>query len=632
MKESWVKYGTKLKIKEIRDLLLHLPRSSSVSIISAEHLHKELFTHSGAGTLIRRGHKINKYNNLDSINIDRLRMLLSDCDPEIRSGGASVAKYLQKITEHKVSMYGDEGFEVFAVVIEDESNSIPILDRLIATQSATLNNVPDNVWQIIRQQFPSLIWSIDKKDPNRSWYFERSDGSITQDGKTIFWYGVEDLNIVRKMGQELSQMSLGGGGGGRGGGGGVRHYSTSVHPKKIIYNNNNRINRRQSGLSHSIQKRAFAGGLLCSNFFNLDKQINSSSSSLFSRYFATTTTTTTTTGTTPSSTGVNSQPSVARIGLIGARGHTGKELIKLIDSHPSMELAYVSSRELQGKPCTDYTSSEVIYSNLSPSDLQEIRHVDSWIMALPNGVCEPFVQSILNGCKTRKGKTPIILDLSADYRFTNEWIYGLPELKNRIPLQHATKISNPGCYATGSQLSIAPLCESGLVNTLCGATIFGVSGYSGAGTTPSPKNDVNHLKDNFLPYSLTDHIHEREISHHLQLPIAFMPHVAPHFRGITITASIPLTKTMTSKEIRDLYLERYRGEKLIRISREGDIPEVKEVQGKHYVNLGGFKVHSGGKRVVVVGTIDNLLKGAATQGIQVRRFLIVIFLNPYFFF
>lgn len=142
-------------------------------------------------------------------------------------------------------------------------------------------------------------------------------------------------------------------------------------------------------------------------------------------------------------------------------------------------------------------------------------------------------------------------------------------------------------------------------------TVFGVSGYSGAGTKPSPKNDINVLRDNIMPYSLTGHIHEREISHHLGAPVAFIPHVASWFRGIHHTINIPLNQTMTSRDIRQIYQDRYAGEKLVKVV--GEPPLVRGIMNKHGVEIGGFAVDSTGKRVVVCASIDNLLKGAATQ-------------------
>ena len=115
-------------------------------------------------------------------------------------------------------------------------------------------------------------------------------------------------------------------------------------------------------------------------------------------------------------------------------------------------------------------------------------------------------------------------------------------------------------------------------------TVFGVSGYSGAGTKPSPKNDVNVLTNNLLAYSLTDHIHEKEISAQLGREIAFIPHVAVWFQGIHHTINIPLNKTMTSRDIRQLYQDRYAGEKLVKVV--GEAPLVKSISGKHGVEIG----------------------------------------------
>ncbi|KAL7933321.1 hypothetical protein V8C35DRAFT_281142 [Trichoderma chlorosporum] len=296
-----------------------------------------------------------------------------------------------------------------------------------------------------------------------------------------------------------------------------------------------------------------------------------------------------------------------RIGLIGARGYTGQALIDLINEHPNMDLRHVSSRELKGQELKGYTKRKIIYENLSPEDVAQLDKdgkVDCWVMALPNGVCQPFVQALGQSSN-------LIIDLSADYRFDDgAWVYGLPELVQRSKIAQSTRISCPGCYSTGSQLALAPILEH--IGHM--PTITGVSGYSGAGTKPSKKNDVNLLHDNLIPYSLTGHIHEREISHHLGVPTAFIPHVASWFRGIHLTINVPLNKTMTSRDILQIYQDRYAGEKLVKVV--GEPPLVKSIQNKHGVEIGGLAVDSTGKRVVVCATIDNLLKGAATQCLQ----------------
>lgn len=287
----------------------------------------------------------------------------------------------------------------------------------------------------------------------------------------------------------------------------------------------------------------------------------------------------------------NDAPS--RIGLIGARGYTGQALIDLLNEHPFMDLRHVSSRELAGQELEQYTKRKIVYEHLSPEDIAQLdSEVDCWVMALPNGVCKPYVEALNQVQKGRDSKS-VIVDLSADYRFDNSWAYGLPELTKRSEIYPSTRISNPGCYATASQLGIAPLLDH-----LGGEpVVFGVSGYSGAGTKPSPKNDTNLLKDNLIPYSLTGHVHEHEISHHLGTSVSFIPHVASWFRSIHLTINIPLNKTMTSRDIRQIYQDRYAGEKLVKVV--GEAPLVKSVSSLHHCEIGGFSVDSSGKRVVM---------------------------------
>jgi N-acetyl-gamma-glutamyl-phosphate reductase len=160
------------------------------------------------------------------------------------------------------------------------------------------------------------------------------------------------------------------------------------------------------------------------------------------------------------------------------------------------------------------------------------------------------------------------------------------------------------------QLAIAPM-----VNVLDGPVqCFGVSGYSGAGTSPSDKNNVALLRDNLMPYALAGHIHEREVPHQLQHPVEFMPHVAPHFRGISMTCNLHLSIAFDREEVLARYQQRYAHEPLVHVLDEA--PWVSRIAGKHHVEIGGFTLSGDGKRLVVVATEDNLLKGAATQALQ----------------
>lgn len=562
LKEEWVKYGTKLKIKEIKELLDYLPRSSSVAIINVHDLQKELFTDSGAGTLVRRGYKLVERNSLkdfDSVSLDSLRSCL---DKDIKSKNSindeeiSVAKYLSELETRTFKILSNEPNDVVAIVLDDKQEIVTKLDRFMCTQQGWLNKVTDNVFTQLKKKYSSLQWVVDEKDPNIAFHYAKSEGSYLKDGKVLFWYGVQDLDTVTALITEFCKT--------------LDKSPFSYESKKsTVFGNASGAKRNYSTI---VRTPSIEDGKFCQD--------------------------------------------VKKVALIGARGYTGKNLIELVNNHPFLELAHVSSRELCGQKLQNYTKSEIIYENLSIADIKQLetdKKVDIWVMALPNKVCIPFVEAIesIDNCKTSK-----IIDLSADFRFVDEssWKYGLPELTSRSLISQAKKISNPGCYATGTQLSIAPLNNN--INGL--PVVFGVSGYSGAGTKPSPKNDVKNLENNLIPYALTDHIHEREVSKRLGRDIAFIPHVGQWFQGISLTVSIPLKsgENYTNESICDVYKTFYKDEKLVKVLNVGQECTVKNIAGYHGVVIGGFKVNEAGNRVVVTAFIDNLLKGAATQCLQ----------------
>jgi N-acetyl-gamma-glutamyl-phosphate reductase len=294
------------------------------------------------------------------------------------------------------------------------------------------------------------------------------------------------------------------------------------------------------------------------------------------------------------------------VGIVGARGHTGAELIRLIAGHRALELAYVSSRELDGQRVDAYVpeyAGELRYSAPAHEDLP-VLGADVVILALPNGKASACVEAF-----DKAGADPLIVDLSADYRFDGRWYYGLPEL-TRTRWRDQRRISNPGCYATAIQLAVAPLKDLLAAPPVC----FGVSGYSGAGTAASDKNDPEKLRDNLMPYALTGHMHEREASAHLGVPVEFMPHVAPHFRGLTVTCNLYLARALKRDEVVARFRNAYGSEPLVRVLDEA--PWVSRIAGRHHAEVGGFVMAADGRRVVVVATLDNLLKGAATQALQ----------------
>lgn len=642
MKEPWVKYGTKLKLREIKELLDHLPRTSSVAIIEASMLQKELFTDSGAGTLIRRGYKLFKHSSIDAVGADRVRQAIADRDPEVLSGEQSVAETLTKIREMdgNYTLYGDEALDVLAVV-SHPPGEVPVLTKLLASKNGILNSVVDNVFAAIKRDHKRLFWTRKNTDeslspattsgdgstsslsssPAPEWHFERADGSFTRAGRALFWYGISNVEDVEKYVKELEKK-------GRversylpvgppakpsssSGVSGARSYSTSV----------------RNGVFSSIgQKRGYA-------------------------------------------TATSTEPK--RLGLIGARGYTGQALTTLLSSHPHLQLTHVSSRQLAGLPLSSYrnpvTKDEVIYENLSTEDVEKMEkegEVDAWVLALPNGMAKTYVEALNKGAASKGAKESVIVDLSADYRFEGSkgWTYGLPELYGRPSIRSSTRISNPGCYSTSAQLLLAPLVRAGLIpsipsssssqispsssvfasknpsesessaNPTAWPTVFGMSGYSGAGTVAGtgtesrPKVSPESLAGGVKPYALTDHIHEREAGWHLsrlikgegeeqrKMKVAFVPSVAPWFSGIISVLSAPLTQRVSARDVRALYEDMYKDEPLINILKDG--PTLSDVQGRQGWSVGGFQVHSEGDRVVVVGGLDNLLKGAATQCLQ----------------
>jgi len=384
MKQPWVKYGTKLKLREFKELLGHLPRSSSVAVISASSLQKELFTDSGAGTLIRRGYKLFKHKSIDDIGADRFRQVVHDRDPDVLSGYQSVTGVLNDLKKGPYTIYGDEPLDVVAVVCHPEGE-VPVMTRLLSSRTGALNNVLDNVFNAIKKDHRKLFWTAHTEDENRGWHFERADGSFTRAGKSLFWYGIHDIAEVEKAVKdfeakgriERSYLPVGpsapphraASAVASSGPGGTRPYSTLV-PRKM-------------GAHVPGSYRGYA-------------------------------------------TAASTEPK--RLALIGARGYTGQALTSLLNGHPYLSLSHVSSRQLAGYPLEGYTKESITYSNLTTEDVEKMEKdgdVDAWVMALPNGACKPFVDALDRGAK-EKAKPSVVVDLGADHRFEKGWTYGLP--------------------------------------------------------------------------------------------------------------------------------------------------------------------------------------------------------------
>lgn len=316
------------------------------------------------------------------------------------------------------------------------------------------------------------------------------------------------------------------------------------------------------------------------------------------------------------------------VGIVGVRGYVGLELIRLFAVQTSFKVAWVSSRQLAGKKLSELLDKDdrfqivdldhehyfhqIQVGNMSAERVAQ-QNTDIVVLAMPNGLAKGFVSQLeqTNNCR-------LIIDLSADYRFDDSWIYSVPEinckqskrLKSHRNSSDIIKISNPGCYATAMQVAIAPLLGKiqGRVNC------FGISGYSGAGTSPSPHNNPDNLRDNILPYGLVEHIHEKEVSYQLNQPVSFSPHVASFFRGINITTQIELKEKSSVKEILTIFQNFYEEGECVQVVAA--IPNIQQANHTTKVLVGGFKLSSDGKRLTIVSCLDNLLKGAASQALQ----------------
>lgn len=305
-------------------------------------------------------------------------------------------------------------------------------------------------------------------------------------------------------------------------------------------------------------------------------------------------------------------PELIKAAILGARGYVGVELIQLLDAHPKVQLTAVYSRSYAGQPVHQvvqgYSDQQLIYETGDFNQLAE-QSLDVLFVALPDGLA-------VRHQKLWQQMAPdtLIIDLSADHRFDDGWVYGQPET-NQAALSGARLIANPGCYATGMQLGLKPLLSYLLPADLDVPTAFGVSGYSGAGTKPSDKNNPQRLADNLLAYKPTDHTHEREVSHVLEHTIRFMPHVAAHFRGIHLTLSGKLNLSLSANEVRKLFINHYQEHPLIQVERAA--PEIQQVANSHDLIIGGFACSTSEPGHLVWNVcLDNLLKGAATQAVQ----------------
>jgi len=381
MQQEWVRFGTRLKIKQIKELLDHLPRTSSVAIIHPSAMQKELFTDTGAGTLIRRGNKLASKSSLSELNQGNLKQALLR-DKSISNADAVI----QSLSAKNIKTYADDPVEVLAIVESPKGSEPATLAHFSATKHGWLGNVADNVFSSVKRDHDKLVWKVRADDENLTWFFEKAQGSFSHNGEVLFWYGINDAAEVRSLLDSFVGSPV----------------ATSVGALHIPHV----AGIKQQARAFSTYTRPAFASSPVQRVYNPRRTFATNPNPPLG-----------------SSNSTNTKP--AKVALIGARGYTGQALISLINAHPHLELACVSSRELAGKKLEGYSKSEIIYQNLSPEDIRKMEEkgeIDCWVMALPNGVCKPFVDAVDS---VGTGKS-VIVDLSADYRFDDRWTYGLP--------------------------------------------------------------------------------------------------------------------------------------------------------------------------------------------------------------
>ena len=320
--------------------------------------------------------------------------------------------------------------------------------------------------------------------------------------------------------------------------------------------------------------------------------------------------------------------------IVGSTGYVGEELFRLLSNHPNIEISHVTSVSYLGKKYSDVYENFNHITDLecSEDNLEKIAdEADVMFLALPHGIASGKInENILSRCK--------VIDMGADFRLNDadvyqKWyatehhskellsqaVYGLCEL-NREKIKQSSLIANPGCYTTCSILSLTPLLKEDLIKE-DSIIIDAKSGVTGAGRGVNLGNIYCEVNESTKAYKVASHRHTPEIEQELSkasgknIVLSFTPHLIPMNRGILTTCYAKLKKTADYKLIKSAYEKYYGNEYFIRLTKEGIFPETKWVKGSNFADI-GLSVDERSGNVIVVGAIDNLMKGAAGQAIQ----------------
>lgn len=322
-----------------------------------------------------------------------------------------------------------------------------------------------------------------------------------------------------------------------------------------------------------------------------------------------------------------------KVGIIGASGYTGAELIRILSRHPGVELTVVTSRQYAGKPISAVFPHLGEICKLTCENVETetlVQRADLFFTAVPHQTAMEIVPQLLDAGKK-------VVDLSADFRLRaakvyekwyqshtapdllGEAVYGLPELY-RESIRGARIVANPGCYPTSVILGLAPLLKQKVIDSST-IIIDSKSGASGAGRGAAVGSLFCEVTDGFRAYKVGEHRHTPEIEQELsimagkELTVSFTPHLLPMSRGILSTIYAKLDRDIDQEEVYGIYQEAYLDEPFVRVCTPGVFPATQYVRGSNYCDM-SFKVDKRTGRIVVVSVIDNLVKGAAGQAVQ----------------
>lgn len=328
-----------------------------------------------------------------------------------------------------------------------------------------------------------------------------------------------------------------------------------------------------------------------------------------------------------------------KVGIVGASGYTGGELMRILFGHPHVTLEFVGSRSLAGKKVRDMMPAVPPWCDLSfeaPEPAVVASRCDVIFTATPRGAAVPYAEAAAQAGK-------VLIDIGTDFRFRNvavyekwyglhhtapelsrEAAYGLPELF-RDTIRGSRIVGNPGCYPTSVLLGLAPLVKANRVQ-LDKISITSYSGISGAGATPKSTSHLPEAAENLQPYGVAGHRHTPEIEQGIQLlrgesadapatPISFTPHLAPMSRGILSTMVLYPQGDETQEGLQVLYEDFYQGEPFVRVLGSDQLPQTKPLRGTNLCDI-AVRWDARARRIIVMTAIDNLGKGAAGQAVQ----------------